>query len=278
MDRRLFPANARVAHESLRGAVHDVVFTAGIMKRVGVPVLDLDVSLPRSQGRRDRQRLMGEAVTVLEERDGQAFVICQDGYVGYVDADGLSDFNGVTHFVATMSTHSYEGEDFKSAALQHLPFGAKVDVLDERQKFFETSRGYIPKKHLRPIDRPFDDVATIAQLHFGVPYLWGGNSTRGIDCSGLIQSALNACEIDCPGDSDLQREGLGAPIPDGAPLTRGDLVFWKGHVGMMVDEATLIHANAHHMSCTYEPFAAACLRIEAQGDGPVLARKRLRDV
>ena len=117
------------------------------------------------------------------------------------------------------------------------------------------------------------DPATVAQLHFGVPYLWGGNSTFGIDCSGLIAASLSACGQKCPADSDMQRNGLGADLS--GPMQRGDLIFWQGHVGMMVDAETMIHANAHHMATVYEPIDKAILRIAAQGDGPVLARKRL---
>lgn len=274
-DRRTHPANTRVAHESLRGQVEGVTFTAGIQKQVGPTVLDLRISPTERKGRRDRQRLMGEVVTVLEDLKGLSFVICEDGYVGYVDSHSLFDVRTSTHRVATMSTHNYAEDDFKSDLYFHLPFGTKLQVLDERQRFYETNFGFVPKKHLRPLDRPFEDPATIAQLHFGVPYLWGGNSTLGIDCSGLIQAALTACDIPCPADSDMQRDQLGRDIPTDAPLQRGDLMFWKGHVGMMVDADTMIHANAHHMATVYEPIAQAVLRIEAQGDGPVIARKRL---
>jgi cell wall-associated NlpC family hydrolase len=146
-------------------------------------------------------------------------------------------------------------------------------VIDERRKFFETNIGFVPKSHLREADRHFSDPVTVAQLHFGVPYLWGGNSSRGIDCSGLIAAGLTACDIPCLGDSDLQRDTLGASFI--GPYRRGDLVFWDGHVGMMVDEETLIHANAHHMATAYEPVERAILRIAAQDGGPVLTRKRI---
>lgn len=226
---------------------------------------------------RDRQLLIGETVTLLESDQFYSFILRDDGYVGYVKLGALTDAGptGVTHRVATLGTHAYEEETFKSQMSFHLPFDARVKVIDERQKFFETDLGFIPKKHLRPLDRPFDDPATIAQLHFNVPYLWGGNSTLGIDCSGLIQAALTACNIPCPGDSDMQCDQLGHDIPENAPLQRGDIIFWKGHVGMMVDETTLIHANAHHMACRYEPIDQAILRIDAQGDGPVIRRARL---
>jgi len=169
----------------------------------------------------------------------------------------------------------YEGmiEDFKSPDVMSLPFGARVTVIDERRKFYETDAGFIPKSHLRSIDRPFTDPATVAQMHFGVPYLWGGNSTRGIDCSGLVAAGLTACATDCPADSDLQMAALGTDAT--GPYQRGDIVFWKGHVGMMVDADTMIHANAHHMATAYEPIARAILRIKAQGDGDMLAHRRL---
>ncbi len=234
------------------------------------PVSDL-CATPR--GARDRQLLMGSDVTVFEDQAGWSFVQTTDGYVGYLETSRLAEPIAVSHRVATFATHAYTQEDFKSRERNALPFGARVAVVDERRKFFETNVGFIPKRHLRPLNKPFSDPATVAQLHFGVPYLWGGDSTRGIDCSGLIAASLRACDIPCPGDSDMQQAALGDDLT--GPLARGDLVFWKGHVGMMVDEETLIHANAHHMATRYEPVEKAILRIEAQGDGPVLARKRL---
>lgn len=271
-DRRLYPANARVAHRRLQGQIDGVTFTSGVSRSVNVPVCDLCIA---PDGPRDRQRLLGDIVTVLEDHEGWSFVLCDDGYVGYIQQASLGTVVPAFHMVDTVATHAYQTDDFKSAALMHLPFGCKVAVLDERRKFYETNVGFISKKHLRPLDQPFQDPATIAQLHFGVPYLWGGNSTLGIDCSGLIAASLSACGIPCPADSDMQCDQLGETIPDNATLQRGDLIFWQGHVGMMVDADTMIHANAHHMACRYEEIAQATLRIEAQGDGPVIARKRL---
>ena len=228
--------------------------------------------LRTKDGNRTRQLQLGAAVTAYDSGD-TTLIQAADGYVGWVATDTLGPRTGPTHRVATFATHAYAAEDFKSTDQMRLGFGARVTVLDERRKFFETDVGFIPKAHLRGLDRPFQDPATIAQLHFGVPYLWGGNATNGIDCSGLIAATLDACNIPCPADSDMQCDQLGHDII--GDLQRGDIIFWDGHVGMMVDAETLIHANAHHMATRYEPIANAMIRIEAQGDGPVTARKRL---
>ncbi|MDG1378003.1 MAG: NlpC/P60 family protein [Yoonia sp.] len=271
-DQRLTPANVRVAASALKGFVDAPAYVEGVLKSVVQPLVNLCAA---PNGPRNRQLLLGAQVTVFEEYEGWAFIQSVDGYVGYVTATSLGPHVAVTHFVATPATHAYLSEDFKSPDLMRLSFGARVAVLDERKKYFETPQGFIPKKHLRPMSQPFSDPVTVAQLHFGVPYLWGGNAIDGIDCSGLVAAALLACGIPCPADSDLQRAQLGTPLDKDAPLQRGDLVFWKGHVGLMVDEHILIHANAHHMSTVYEPIDRAILRIATQGDGDVLIRKRL---
>ena len=272
-DRRLTPANGRVAAAHLRGQVEAEAFVAGDAATIGQSVVDLCAT---PQGKRDRQLLLGAAVTVFERLNGWVFVQSKrDGYVGYVPEAALVAPLQPTHRVATPATHAYATESFKAPDLLHLPFGAEVVVVDERHKFFETPHGFIPKKHLRPLGQVFSDPATVAQLFFGVPYLWGGNSTRGIDCSGLVQAGYHACGHLCAGDSDMQHDGLGAPLLDDAPLQRGDLVFWKGHVAMMVDHETMIHANAHHMAVVYEGLREATLRIKAQGDGDILARRRV---
>lgn len=272
-DRRLLPANGRVAADWLRGEVAADAYLAGTGHSVAVPVTDLRRG---PDGARDRQLLLGAAVTRFEERDGWSFVqSAADGYVGYVRSADLGAPQETTHHVATPATHLYAEPDIKSPDLAHLPFGARLKVVAEHRRFWETDRGYVPKPHLWPVAKCFTDPATVAALHFGVPYLWGGNSVLGIDCSGLVQAALLACGLDCPGDSDLQCAALGQEIGATEALRRGDLVFWRGHVGMMVDEATLIHANAHHMAVAYEPLDKAMLRISAQEGGEVIARKRL---
>lgn len=272
-DRRLLPANGRVAAAHLEGSVVAESYVAGTPAMVLQPCADLCVT---PAGKRDRQWLLGTKVTVFENLNGWSFVQSRaDGFVGYVDSNALGPGQALTHRVSTRATHLYETESFKSRDLGHLSFGSSVTVTRELHKFWETPQGFIPKKHLRPLDKPFSDPATIAQLFFGTPYLWGGNSALGIDCSGLIQAALMACDVYCPADSDMQCNETGRMLDADTPLQRGDLVFWTGHVGMMVDADTLLHANAHHMATQYEPFSAATLRIKTQGDGDIIARKRL---
>lgn len=271
MDRRTTPANGRVADLSLEGQVTASRFTKGKPARITAPVEDLR---PAPGAMRDRQLLWGDEVTVYERRDGWAFVrAAKDGYVGYLRTAALGAPRTATHRVAVPATYLYESENLKSPDLAHLSFGARIAVVYEGRHFWQTADGYIPKKHLRPLDRPLTDPVTVAQLFFGVPYLWGGNSILGLDCSGLVQASYLACDLPCPGDSDLQEAALGRETY--APPQRGDLWFWKRHVGLVVDDETLIHANAHHMAVAYEPLKAAELRIQAQGGGDVLQRKRL---
>ena len=273
-DRRLTPANGRVAARELMGRVTADAFVTPEPASVTVPVTDLWATPDRAA--RDRQLLLGDPVDVFERRDGMAFLRAgKDGYVGYVAEADLGPRIEATHMVGVPATHLYPAPDFKRVALHHLGFGARVRVVAGTDRFFEVEGGlHVPRPHLAPVNRAFTDPAAVAQLFFGVPYLWGGNSILGIDCSGLVQAACLACHIPCPGDSDLQKAVLGRTLTD-EPPQRGDLYFWKGHVAMAVDERVLIHANAHHMAVTYEPIEDAIARIEGQGDGPVTARRRI---
>lgn len=273
-DRRLTPANGRVAARHLRGRVEADRFVTPEPARVTAPAADLWASPARAA--RDRQLLFGDAVEVYERHGGMAFIrALKDGYVGYLAEADLGRPDSPTHMVGVPATHLYPAPDFKRVAVMRLSFGAKLRVVAGTERFFETAEGlFVPRMHVTPANRAFTDPAAVAQLFFGVPYLWGGNSSDGIDCSGLIQAACLACHIPCPGDSDLQEGVLGTPIGDEAPQ-RGDLYFWKGHVAMAVDDEVLIHANAHHMAVAYEPIAAALARIAEQGDGPVTSRRRL---
>jgi cell wall-associated NlpC family hydrolase len=273
-DRRITPANDRVAAEHLRGQVEAPRYDEGMPARIALPYADL---WRRPGGGRDRQLLLGDAVTIYDRHEGYAFVQSQkDGYVGYLSEAVLGSLDPApTHWVAVPGSQAYAEPDFKVPQTLDLVFGASVAVVSHQAGWFETAEGlFIPKPHLWPLDKRFTDPVTAAQLFFGAPYVWGGNTPRGIDCSGLVQAALLAAGHDCPADSD-QQETLGQPLEADAPLQRGDLLFWKGHVAMAVDRETLIHANAFRMAVAYEPAENAIRRIEAQGDGPVIARRRI---
>lgn len=240
---------------------------------ISVPIADLRRA---PDGPRDRQLLMGEAVTVLGITDGWAEVSAErDGYHGYLPENALGT-GTPTHRVRARATHLYAEPDFKTPERLSLSHGARLTVLSSGARFAETPQGHVPLAHLSPLETVESDPVTVAALFLGTPYLWGGNSSFGIDCSGLIQVGCLACGIPCPGDSGPQEAALGTILPEDAPLKRGDLLFWKGHVAWVADTDTLLHANAHHMAVAYEPITAAIARIKAQGDGPVTARKRLK--
>lgn len=272
-DRRLTPANARVAAAHLEGPAPGIRPVSGTSRQIGVSVVDL---LDNPGGQRERQLLWGDEVTVYETRKGWCFVqVRKDGYVGYVPEAALVETAPATHWLCTPASHAYSAPDFKSPELRGLSLGSrlKVDRIDDG--FAETTSGYIPAQHIAPLSEPASDPVAIAEMFLGTPYLWGGNSRWGIDCSGLVQAAFLACGIACPADSDQQEAELGNVLPEGADPKRGDLLFWKGHVAMVQDPDTLLHANAHHMSVAHEPLQAAIERIEAQGDGQVTAHKRV---
>jgi hypothetical protein len=241
--------------------------------QVITPVVDLK---RRPQGPRDRQLLLGETCVVLGQLDEHSYVKAdKDGYLGFVPNASLAKPTKATHRVCSAATHGYKDADMKSADLVMLSHGCKIAGRGFVGKFIETAYGYIPTNHLSQLSNPETDPAKVALLYLGTPYLWGGNSRSGIDCSGLVQAAMSACRIACAGDSDQQLKSLGRDVEHGTDPERNDLLFWKGHVGLMVDDTTMIHANAHHMCVALEPVDAAIKRIAAQGDGDVTGHKRL---
>jgi cell wall-associated NlpC family hydrolase len=241
--------------------------------RITIPVADLTRT---PNGARDRQLLMGDPVTILHDVGQHRLVRAErDGYHGYVEARHLGPPQTPSYHVTARSTHAYSAPDIKSAETMTLSFGSRLAVRREHASFIETEFGFIPRQHVHPMDAHATDPAAVAHVFLGTPYLWGGNSGFGIDCSGLVQAALHACFLPCPGDSDQQEARLGAALPSDAPFDRNDLVFWRGHVAIVTDSNMLIHANAGHMAVATEAIDTAIARIEAQGDGPPTAHKRL---
>ena len=271
MDRRLTPANGRVAFQGMEAPPPGVRLVPGQNMRITQPVVDLCAA---PAGARDKQMLLGQGFTMLDIHDGWAFGFDPvDDYVGYLPQEVIAQAESPTHRLAVRQSHIYPQPDFKSREMASLSFLSELEVVGEVGRFAElASGGFVPLQHVEPLSWVAADAVTVAESFLGTPYLWGGNCGSGIDCSGLVQLALWAAGRACPRDSDMQ-ESLGADI-DGA-LQRGDLLFWKGHVAMVVDENRIIHANAHHMAVAYEGIEAAIIRIEAQGDGPVIARRRL---
>ncbi len=214
------------------------------------------------------QLLFGETVRVFEEHEGWAWVQADaDGYVGYVPAAAISRAVGsATHKIAALSTPAMARPDVKSPPLVDLPLGARVAVEREDNGFAALAIGaFIPLPHLAGLDAREADFVAVAERFLGSPYLWGGRTRAGIDCSGLVQTALRATGVSAPRDNH-------SPSLEG--LRRGDLVFWRGHVGIMTDATQLLHSNGFHMRVVIEPLAETVARIKAIG-GEVVAVKRV---
>jgi cell wall-associated NlpC family hydrolase len=275
IDRRLHPATENIAHVSLRGRVGDLPLTEGEDCEIAAPLADL---CETPGGARARQVMQGQGFCVIERRGDHAFGFARrDGYCGWVAAQDLRAKGPKTHWVCQPLTHLYPAARVQAPPLHPLPMLAQVRVMGQEGGFAQTDSGYIPRPHLMPLGQVWGDPAEVAAMFLHCPYLWGGNSAMGLDCSGLVQAALLACGHSAPGDSDLQR-ALGRELPEAAASQRGDLLFWRGHVAMVLDGARLIHANGHSMSVAIEPIAACIQRIAEAGGGPLLQRRRLAPI
>ncbi len=271
MDKRLTPATDRMAHYSLIGRIEGRAFTEGEVLAVAEPLVDL---LAQPGGARERQLWLGDGFTVIDRARGHAFGFAtKDGYCGWLPELALGQASLATHWVASTGSHLYDAPKVQARDQAALPMGARLRVTGQTGSFAETSLGYVPMVHLHRMGQMHGDPVTVAEMFLGAPYLWGGNSRAGLDCSGLVQLAFLACGRDCPADSDLQ-QALGLPIDQDERLQRGDLMFWKGHVALVVDSRRLIHANAHAMAVTHEQIAPCIARIAGHSGGEVLQRKR----
>lgn len=268
-DRRITPASDGVALESLRGILERPEYTAGIPARLTAPLADL---LPAPDRPRDRQVNFGADLTIVDRRAGWVFVqTALDGYCGWLRGTELTEGSlpPITHRVTAPATHIYTGPDIKQPEIHALSIGARLSVEKIEGGFAQLATGgYVPVQHIG--DQSAPDPVPVAESLLGSPYLWGGNSHSGIDCSGLVQIALTECGISCPGDSDLQKQAF----PETADIQRGDLLFWPGHVALAASEELMIHATAWKMAVIREKIPDAIIRIDAAGDGPFMGARR----
>jgi hypothetical protein len=279
-DRRLTPARPDLAAQELAGRVRAERYVAGRAMHVNVEMTDLH-SAPSHDSGIDTQALFGENLTLYEDHEGWGWVqLAGDSYVGYLSMTALGEGEIVpSHVVCVNRTFVYPGANMKLPIARALPLGAGVTVETSEPPFVRIAQGgYVFAAHLRLCAMHADDFVAVAEGLVGVPYLWGGKTSQGLDCSGLVQVALAQAGVDAPRDTDLQQAALGTPLDvsdDLSGLRRGDLIFWKGHVGIMRDGDRLLHANGHHMLVASEPLSEARARIAANGAGEISAIKRL---
>jgi len=277
-DPRLTPARPDVAARYLEGLVEATRFVDGEEFEIvdGVTAMRRE---PFAGAMLDTQALKGERFTVYDRNDeGWAWgQLNGDGYVGWLSDLALYPPGPTpTHKVTALRTFLFPGPSIKLPPTDTLPLGARLAIIKMTDAFAMTNAGHcVPRRHVTEIDAFETDFVAVAERFVGTPYLWGGKSSLGIDCSGLVQIALTAAGTGCPRDSDMQESGLGRALSGAEKqhLKRGDLIFWKGHVAIVRDATTIVHANAHHMATAIEDTKDAIARIKATGSDVTSIRR-----
>ncbi|TPM01134.1 NlpC/P60 family protein [Mesorhizobium sp. B2-3-11] len=269
-DPRLHAFRSDLADARLKGEVAADRFVAGRPARISVPVADIRKA-PALDSGVNTQALFGDDVLVFENREGWAWIQAErDGYVGYVADAMLGERDHApTHIISVPRTFLYPGPDLRFPISGQLSMGSTVTVTGAAETR-GTHYALLPSGealiagHLQPIGEVAGDYVSVAETFLGTPYLWGGVSGFGIDCSGLVQLAMRMAGREVLRDSDMQANSVGEPLqpgPDYTGLRRGDLVFWKGHVAIMTGAETMIHANGHTMLASREGLKEAIARI-----------------
>jgi cell wall-associated NlpC family hydrolase len=268
-DPRLTPARADLAAKHLEGRVKAARYAEGHVYEVIEPQAPLRRE-PRSDAPLETEALKGERVTIYDSNgEGWAWgQLAADGYVGWLPDNALAPPRAApTHKVTALRTLAFPGPSIKLPPLEALPLGARLVIARIEDRMAVTQSGaYVPAVHLAPLGENETDFVAVAERFLGTPYLWGGKTALGLDCSGLVQVALTACGVSCPRDSDMQEQALGTVVAaDLSAFRRGDLIFWKGHVAIVRGPGSLLHANAYHMAVAIEPIAEAVTRIRNAG-------------
>lgn len=276
LDPRLHAVRPDLADRRLLGRVTAKRFAEGQCMQVTAAAASVRRA-PRRDAMQTTEALKGEVVRVFEIDAGWAWGQLEgDGYVGYLSADDLSPaVTAPTHRVCVPATFIYPEASIKSQPAEAVTMNAGIAVAATDGAFCRLADGRcVHAGHLKPLPVAGGDFVAVAEMFLHVPYYWGGKTVRGLDCSGLVQLSLQACGMACPRDSDMQQVlGAGLDSGDLQSLRRGDLVFWKGHVGIMNDSRTLLHANGHHMMVVREPLSEAIARIAAAGSAVTHLRR-----
>jgi cell wall-associated NlpC family hydrolase len=272
-DRRVTPARADLAAAHLKGKVDAQRFADGEKFSVAIGRASLRLR-PSDDAAQDSELLFGEVFTVYDRADGWAWgQAANDLYVGYVRESALTKPFAAAARVSALMAPVFSAADLKTPVRDLLPMNAAVPVMARDGDYVNIGAGFVHQRHLAP--EAEKDFVTIAERFLGTPYVWGGKTAAGLDCSGLIQTALQAVGKAAPRDTDMMECSLGErALAASEPLQRGDLVFWKGHMGAMLDNKRLLHANAFHMAVVIELLVDAIPRIQAVA-GPVTSVKRL---